>query len=184
MKIGQENRVELVIAVVLGIGAVLALFYAFKSPSPSAPAATSAPATTPAQKGALQASSLDPTLRLELLSSSEQVEYTGKGRNIFSAAPAPEDIPKPVQSPIKNQPEVPKVYTPPPPPPIDLKFFGFANRKGEQPSIFLAQGENVFIARQGDIVNRRYRVLRISPNAVEIEDVLNNNRQSIPLTQG
>jgi len=33
-------------------------------------------------------------------------------------------------------------------------------------------------------VDRRYRVLRISPAAVDIEDVINNNRQSIPLTQG
>jgi len=36
----------------------------------------------------------------------------------------------------------------------------------------------------GDIVDRRYRVLRISPTAVDVEDVLNNNRQSLPLTQG
>jgi hypothetical protein len=26
--------------------------------------------------------------------------------------------------------------------------------------------------------------VHISPNAVEVEDVLNNNRQSIPLSQG
>jgi hypothetical protein len=42
----------------------------------------------------------------------------------------------------------------------------------------------VFIAGEGEIVDRRYRVLRISPNSVEMEDVLNNNRQNIPLTQG
>ena len=42
----------------------------------------------------------------------------------------------------------------------------------------------MFIASEGDIINRRYRVLRITGTAVEIEDVLNNNRQSIPLTQG
>jgi hypothetical protein len=50
--------------------------------------------------------------------------------------------------------------------------------------IFLAQGEDVFIAKEGDIVDRRYKVVRISPNAVEILDVLTNNRQNIPLTQG
>src|SRR5438034_339004 len=43
---------------------------------------------------------------------------------------------------------------------------------------------DVLIAAEGDIVDRRYKVLRISPMAVEVEDVLNNNRQSIPLTQG
>jgi hypothetical protein len=72
----------------------------------------------------------------------------------------------------------------PPPPPINLKFFGFASKPGEPKKIFLSQGEDIFIAAEGDIVNRRYRILHISPAAVDIEDVLNNNRQSIPLTQG
>jgi hypothetical protein len=42
----------------------------------------------------------------------------------------------------------------------------------------------VFIAAEGAIIDRRYKVLRISPMSVEIEDVLNNNRQQIPLTPG
>ena len=73
---------------------------------------------------------------------------------------------------------------PPPPPPINLKFFGFASKPGEGKKIFLSEGEDVFIAAEGDVVNRHYKVLRISPTSVEIEDVLNNNRQSIPLTAG
>jgi hypothetical protein len=45
-------------------------------------------------------------------------------------------------------------------------------------------GDDVFLAREGEIVNRRYRIIRITNNSVEIEDVLNNNRQTTPLTQG
>ena len=63
-------------------------------------------------------------------------------------------------------------------------FFGFANRPGETKKVFLSQNEDIFIAGEGDIVDRRYRVLRISPTAVDVEDVLNNNRQSLPLLQG
>ena len=73
---------------------------------------------------------------------------------------------------------------PAPPPPIDLKFYGYATPAGGTKRIFLAQGEDVFIAREGDIVDRRYKVVRISGTAVEILDVLSNNRQSIPLNQG
>jgi len=65
-----------------------------------------------------------------------------------------------------------------------LKFYGFASKPGEPKRVFLSQGEDVFIAGEGDIVDRRYKVLRITPTQVEIEDVLNNNRQNIPLTQG
>jgi hypothetical protein len=50
--------------------------------------------------------------------------------------------------------------------------------------VFLAHAEDVFIAKEGDIVNRRYKVMKISPNSVDILDVLSNNRQTIPLTQG
>src|SRR5581483_9371785 len=121
------------------------------------------------------AMSLDPRLRLDLLRSSEEVTYAGTGRNIFLAQEeAP--IPKPVES--------GKVSAPQPPPPIDLKFFGFASRSGERRRVFLSEGEDVFIAGEGDIVNRRYKLARISPSSVEVEDVLNPNRhQSIPLTQ-
>jgi hypothetical protein len=52
--------------------------------------------------------------------------------------------------------------------------------------VFLVQGEDIFVASEGDIVNRRYRILHISitPPSVDVEDVLNNNRQSLPLVQG
>jgi len=126
---------------------------------------------------------LDPTLRLDLLKESEDTKYSGNGRNIFTAAAEP--IPAPIapgQTDHKKEAYV--APAPPPPPPILLKFFGFANKPGEPKRVFLSQGEDVFVASEGDIVDRRYRVLRISATSVEIEDILNNNRQSIPLTQG
>ena len=93
------------------------------------------------------------------------------------------DIPKPVAPVhVATAPAVPQ--GPPPPPPIHLKFFGFSNKPGEAKKIFLSQGEDVFIAGEGDIIDRRYRILHITPVSVEVEDVLNNNRQTIPLTQG
>jgi hypothetical protein len=125
--------------------------------------------------------SLDPRLQLKLLEASEAIKYEGKGRNIFLAQA--EVIPQPkVAVNVKPQPVVPP--GPPPPPPINLRFFGFASRPGEPKRVFLMQGEDTFIAGEGDIVDRRYRIIRIGPTFVEVEDVLNNNRQSIPLTQG
>ena len=129
---------------------------------------------------------LDPTLRLDLLASSENTKYEGNGRNIFVPGSVAVIIPKPKKSGAtdKEQQVAWVAPTPPPPPPITLKFFGFANRPGETKKVFLVQGEDIFIAAEGDIVDRRYRVLHISANAVEVEDVLNNNKQSLPLMQG
>ncbi len=203
MKAGTESRGKLIAAIVLMVLAVVLvgnwLLGSGSSPTPAAARpsdnslALEDPAPAPAavrkpsrlKKNAARRS-LDPTLRYDWLKESEDTEYKGSGRNIFQAQV---DIPKPVASATTDHPKavhnVPAGPAgPPPPPPIDLKFFGFASHPGEPKKIFLQQGEDVFIASEGEIVDRRYKVLRISPTAVEIEDVLNNNRQEIPLTQG
>jgi len=203
VKLGLESRNKTIAAAVLGGLALMLVGRAlFFSPSPEFAAAppTAAveqahpalkitgkrkPATGKKAKEPAR-DNLDPTLRLDLLASIEQIKYEGSGRNIFMSQPDPE-IPKPVASGAsdqgkENQPYVPPA--PPPPPPINLKFIGFASEPGEVKKIFLSQGEDVFIAREGEIVDRRYKVLRISPNAVEVEDVINSHSQQIPLTQG
>jgi len=46
-------------------------------------------------------------------------------------------------------------------------------------------GEDVFVAGEGEIVDRRYKVIHITPTSVQIQDVVNSGPpQSIPLTQG
>ena len=71
---------------------------------------------------------------------------------------------------------------PPPPPPIDLKFFGTSSLENGHRQAFLLHGEDVFLATDGDIVQRRYKVLTVSANSVLVEDMTNNNRQTLPLT--
>jgi hypothetical protein len=124
----------------------------------------------------------DPRLHLALLRESEETVYSGNGRNIFHEYEAP--IPPP-RNPVIAEKQLPQgPPPPPPPPPINLKFFGFASEPGDPKKIFLAAPDgNVFVASEGDIVNRRYKILKIGPNSVDIEDVLNNNRQTIPLSQ-
>ena len=195
MKLGAESRTKVILLLVLVAGAVISVGYMFSSlggrPAPAtappgsqanttAPSARHVPARGPAI--ATTTASLDPELRLKLLESSEGTKYEGAGRNIF--VPALEEIPKPVAAgmPGSKLPPPPPPG-PPPPPPINLKFFGFASHAGEPKRIFLAQGDEVFIGAEGDIVDRRYKIVRINPMSVEIEDVLNNNRQTIPLSQ-
>lgn len=190
MKAGTENKTKLGIAIVLGIVAVLAVAWSLMSGgianSVSIPKLAASPAESAAKRKTPPAvsESLDPRLHLDLLANSEEVRYHGKGKNIFRAAQESVALPQVKVAPLLRQQEASKVYIPPPPPPITLVFFGLTNSKGEKPKVFLSQGEDVWIAREGDVVNRHYKIVRISPNAVEVEDLLNNNRQNIPLTQG
>ena len=197
MKLGTENRKQLIALAVLG--GILVLWWAYQFwPSSADTAASSAQsaAPAPAPKPATRRTAsgrvvpvveprLDPTLDLNLLAQSEDIKYGGNGRNIFVAGSLPV-IPRPAHNGTKGdvQASISLPPQPPPPPPINLKFFGFANKPGEAKRIFLVQGEDVFIAGEGEIVDRRYKVIRISNTSVEMEDVLNNNRQSIPLTPG
>ncbi len=204
MKLGTENRRNLILAGVLGGVAILTVVWQFM-PSSSTIASTGTTATTPmspvsalAHPGVKRSAgaatgkkerapqSLDPTLHLQQLAATEQIKYEGSGRNIF-VSQAEVEIPKPL-APGTAGPNDPKVYEAPAaaaPPPIPLKFFGFANQPGEPKKIFLSKGEDVFIAGEGEIVDRRYKVVRISPNSVDIQDVVGSGpAQSIPLTQG
>jgi hypothetical protein len=80
-------------------------------------------------------------------------------------------------------PPAPPTPTPtPPPPPIPLKFYGFASKGSDPKRIFLDDEGEVFVAKQGDIVERKYKVIQINNTNVIIEDVLNSNRQTIQLT--
>ena len=123
------------------------------------------------------AQSLDPTLRLDVLKSSEDIPYEGSGRDIFQSQAEPAPIPKEVQKVISSGPPAP-----PPPPPIPLKFYGFTGNKSGPKQVFLSKGEDIFVAKEGQIIDRRYKILKIGPNSVEVEDVLNSNRQTLPLT--
>jgi hypothetical protein len=196
MKVGVDNRKEITALVVLALVAAIVLGRMYMGkPTVSArvpvPAVTATPAvkkpTTQGRSGKKGrklplVTSLDPTLRFDLLKSSEDQEYTGGKRNIFQLQA--EEIPKPVVPAVKKQPEVFTPPPPPPPPPIPLKFYGFASKPGEAKKIFLSNGDDIFIGAEGEVINRRYRIVHITNSSVEIEDILNNNRQTIPLPQG
>ena len=200
MRLGTENRNKVIAAVTLVVVALVLMATRFSgmmglgsSSAASAPVnvAANIDPITPARSSSRTnrspikkqnlSQSLDPTLHTGLLKGSEDTKYEGTGRNIFKVFV---DIPKPIVQPVQPAAQDTGPPPPPPPPPIDLKYYGFATPAGGTKRIFLAQGEDVFIAKEGDIVDRRYKVVRISPNSVEILDVLSNNRQSIPLTQG
>ncbi len=153
MKAGAESKTKLRIAIVLCVIAVLTVARMVISGGAPKPESAPVTASSPEQIRAAYANeSLDPRLRLDMLANSENIQYEGKGTNIFRERAEQVEIPKPVKSPIinRNDPSKPN-YTPPPPPPpppINLKYFGMTSSKNEKPKAFLSQGDDVWIARE------------------------------------
>jgi hypothetical protein len=197
LALGTENKRQVYLLGALGAAILIIggweIYNTFSGPSTSAPPATvKAPALhEPEGKGAsgaeaqkLSNADIDPTLHFDKLAQSEDVAYSGNGRNIFSAESAPVVIPAPV---IGARPG-PQANLPPPPPPvpqppaIDLKYFGYSQDNEKALKAFFIHGEDIFMAHSGDIVDHRYKVGAIHPMSVEITDLAYNNTKSIPLT--
>jgi hypothetical protein len=200
MRIGTEDKKKLAILLVVGTLGIGSIVYIYSSlmgsdtPTPAAAPVVTAKPAAPAVKAAKPSSGvaanvgttsaeLDPTLKMNPMLVTESLVYSGSGRNIFSTASMPV-IPNPVAS-VRPKATPPPVYTPPPgpppPPPIDLKFFGTATSANGKRQAFLLKGDDVFLASDGDVVQRRYKVITVAANSVLVEDMVTNNRQTLPL---
>ena len=71
---------------------------------------------------------------------------------------------------------------PPPPPPIPLKYFGVLTVDGQRIAAFSDERGNIFRGKEGDVLEGRYRLLRIGPDSVDLAFLDGRGRQSIRLT--
>jgi hypothetical protein len=91
-----------------------------------------------------------------------------------SAAPPP--LPTVIAPPVPQGP--------PPPPPIPLRFIGLvdAPSQGGRVAILSDGRGNVFYGKEGDIIEGRYRLLRVGPDAADIAFTDGRGRQTIRLS--
>ncbi len=200
LRLGAENKrqVYLLIAlfvIILGIGG-MELYNQFSGPPPrrvpppTTVAASAAPAANTAASAGPEAQRLtnagiDPTLHFDKLAQSEDVEYEGTGRNIFSADSAPVAIPTPIKSARASGPAVtvpPPPPVPPRPPAIELKYFGYTEAEDNSIQAFFVENGDIFMAHIGDVVDHRYKVDAIKAASVQVTDLAYNNTQTLALT--
>jgi hypothetical protein len=110
-------------------------------------------------------------------------------RNLFrfevKARPPAPPGPRAAEPPPRTVPTGPPVPAgPAPPPPIPLRFIGVLNAPTQAGRVaILADGRgNTFQGREGDIIEGRYRLMRIGPDNVEMVYADGRGRQVIRLT--
>jgi hypothetical protein len=141
----------------------------------------------------------DPTLRTDLLAKLSAVRLERGDRSLFdfsTAAAAPTvKLPEPkiVIKPVKRMigpalppppPQQPGPQVKPPPPPIPLKFYGRAlPLRGGTKRVFCLLNDEVNIPAEGDVIQRRYKIHRITATTVVVEDLNFNNQQTLPIEE-
>jgi len=104
-------------------------------------------------------------------------------RDPFRFRPKPPPPAPRVQAPPQTVIFTPPVPTgPPPPPPIPLKFLGFVTRAGIQMAAFSDARGNIFHGKEGDVLEGKYRLLRIGTDSVDVAYMDGRGRQSIRMT--
>jgi len=86
-------------------------------------------------------------------------------------------------APVPSVPAGPVVPPgPPPPPPIPVKFIGVVQRGDVGRVAVLSDGKNVYYGREGEIVDGRWRIVRIGEESLQIEHADGRGRQTVRLT--
>jgi hypothetical protein len=72
----------------------------------------------------------------------------------------------------------------PPPVQVDVKFYGYIDdsRTGARRAFF-TDGENIYIAGIGDMLENRLRVTKIGNDTVELMETSSSRRTTIPIEQ-
>jgi hypothetical protein len=146
----------------------------------------------------VEPSSADPTLHLNALVKLQEVKLEPTVRSLFEISATP----PPTAAELKAAAEPPPIkpafvlygpkYEPPPAPPptprapaIPLKFYGFVNpARPDVKRAFFMDNEEIVVAGEGDLIKKRYKILRIGVNSAEVEDTQfkgDNTKQTLPL---
>lgn len=138
---------------------------------------------------------IDPTLRLDLLTKVQSVELGAPGRNLFDfgAAPAPMPVVPKVETKIainRTPTAPPGPVQPPGPPPapvapqMTFKYYGFKVSSSDgHKAAFLLDGDDILVAGENDTFKRRYKVVKIGVNSITIEDTQFKSTQTLVLQE-
>jgi hypothetical protein len=121
----------------------------------------------------------NPSLRMDKLERIRKLEYNGSRRSIFTPY-----IPPPPAPPIPK-PDPAKIEQPPEPPlTLPVRFFGYATDPNSgRKRAFFTNGEDVFILSEGEMLQNRFRLLRIGNATADFEEIQSGKRATLPLEQ-
>jgi hypothetical protein len=113
------------------------------------------------------------SLNLDLLKQVETHPLPESSRNPFEYPPPPK--PKVTDS----GPAVP--VAPPPLPTLPLKAIGYSVKAGNIPEALVTDDQDMYVVHKGDTFAKRYHVLSLTPDRVEIQDDTTHQTVQLPI---
>ena len=167
--------------VVLGVLLVAAAYAGSRllNEGPATPAATTSNPQTAAMPNVVPPRAMPQPLELGKLESGSEPPTTTRNPFVFGSRPAPPAPPRIAAAPPDSVPAAPAA---PVVPPIPLKFIGRAVLPDRQVIAMLSDGRgSVLEGGEGQILDGRYRIVRIGEESLVIEYVDGTGRVTLPL---
>jgi hypothetical protein len=146
---------------------------------PRAKATTLPGAKAPAGKQRVsdELSRYDPVVKLDLLKELEDRPLPELDRNPFEFVAAPANA-----APAQTAAAAPAAAAqPPPPPPVTLKPMGYSEGKGGVKEAMVSDEDQVFVVHEGDSIGTRYKVIKITPTVITVEDATIHQTVDLPV---
>lgn len=157
------------------------------NPVPDTTASTPSPqpaqvrGRTPAKAAARLSS--DPSMQVETLS-----KYTAKPIPDISRDPF--DFGAPPLTPAQKAAQAARAAgtamtasTAPARPRIPLRAIGYNEKNGVGPEAFLVDSNEVYVVHAGDVVSRRYKILKVTSLMVQVKDGVSGEEAQLPIPQ-
>jgi hypothetical protein len=182
----MDKRQREIVLGVLAVAVITVIFWRFGSTSSESAVNVAGNASTAAGATAREKASTN-EVDLQALKA-ERPAPQDTDRNPFRFRPKAPPPPGPVSHPMADPGEIAAPIGPigpPPPPPIPLKFIGLMSSK-DDPKVgrlaVLTDGRGVYYGREGDVIEGRYRILKIGVESIDLAYLDGRGRQTIRQT--
>ena len=146
------------------------------------PAAPQHPTVASSKSSVVSGSREHSGLQLDLLEHLQSLPLPPLERNPFEFGLTPsQKAAKLEEQKVKSQPPPPP--GPPPAPPVTVKALGFAEDKSGKRRAILADDEQTYKVVEGESFAGRYRCIKISSTAIEIQDESYHQTVQLPFPQ-
>jgi len=115
-------------------------------------------------------------VKVDLLKEFEGRPLPELKRNPFEFVTVPTQVSR-----VQTAGEAPGPAAPPVPPPVTLKVMGYSEGMGGVKEAMVSEEDQVFVVHAGDSVGSRYKVIKITPTAVTVEDATLHQTVDLPV---